>query len=73
MTPKSPRSTTRRQFLGHGAAAAGIASLASCAATYDGYQIKRSPQRPRTPLGDGETIKVGVIGVGGMGRDTAPR
>ena len=68
MTAKSPRSSTRRQFLGHGAAAAGIASIAGCSATADDYRIQLSPPRSRTPLQEGQTIKMGVIGVGGMGR-----
>lgn len=68
MTPESPRTSTRRQLLGHGAVAAGLASLYGCSASSDHYRLRLSPPRPRTPLADGETIKMGVIGTGGMGR-----
>jgi predicted dehydrogenase len=70
---QTPRpETSRRSFL---AAAAGAAvstmllkgeSAQAATIGYGGHQ-PTSPARPRTPLDDGGTIRMGVIGTGGMG------
>lgn len=62
---------TRRQFLGHGAVAAGASVLgASCTAVGERQANLEPTVSPmlRRPLGPDETIRMAVIGVGGMGR-----
>ncbi|MDP1662635.1 MAG: Gfo/Idh/MocA family oxidoreductase [Phycisphaerales bacterium] len=74
-TPSSSRfsEATRRQFLQAAAATAALGALAGSAAAssrsirYENRQ-PAGKAKPRTPLKDGETIRMGVIGVGGMGQ-----
>lgn len=72
--PKRPSSvpsasTSRRAFLGSAAALAGSSALGGCAAggvgAASGSTIPKAA--PRVPLGEGEPIRIGVIGTGGMG------
>jgi len=63
---------TRRSFLGRAAAAAGAASLLAAAGRSRAANRYGSDQpapkgKPRTPLKEGETIRIAVIGPGGMG------
>ncbi|HZW06816.1 MAG TPA: Gfo/Idh/MocA family oxidoreductase [Phycisphaerales bacterium] len=74
MTTNLPGSdASRRQFLQASAAAAAIAALGGTASaggrviTFNNAQ-PAGKAKARTPLKDGETIKMGVIGVGGMGQ-----
>ncbi|MEB3323246.1 MAG: Gfo/Idh/MocA family oxidoreductase [Synechococcaceae cyanobacterium] len=58
---------SRRAFLAHTAAFGAGTFLASCAAP---GRFPRKPsveKAPRVPLGEGEPIRMGVIGTGGMG------
>lgn len=64
---------SRREFLQAAAATAAFAGLAGAASAsernfvrFKNHQPAGKP-KPRVPLKDGETIKMGVIGTGGMG------
>lgn len=72
--PKRPSSvpsasTSRRAFLGSAAALAGTSALGGCSAgsvrASTGPAIPKGA--PRVPLGEGEPIRIAVIGTGGMG------
>jgi len=71
MTTRRYTEATRRQFLQAAAATAAMGAIAGSAAS--GGVVRFESRQPsgkakaRTPLKDGETIKMGVIGVGGMG------
>ena len=72
--PKRPlsvpsASSSRRAFLGSAAALAGSAALGGCAAGGLGAAGGRPIPKgaPRVPLAEGEPIRIGVIGTGGMG------
>ncbi len=57
---------SRRDFLGKAAAVAGAgALLGACAAT--GQQAPIPKAKKRTPVGDDEPLRIGVVGPGGMG------
>lgn len=61
---------SRRSFIGHAAAAAGAASLLAMAGKSSAASTPSAPPgkaKARTPLKDGEAIRIGVIGPGGMG------
>ena len=59
--------TTRREFLrGAAAIAAGAAALSGAACASGG---SLPTARPRSPLRDGEPVRIGVIGTGGMGTE----
>lgn len=64
-----PSDQTRRTFLAQAAAAAGIAAMAGSAeaSVKPRFKAKRSAVRVKPPAA-GETLKVGVIGPGGMGK-----
>jgi predicted dehydrogenase len=61
--------SSRRQFLGTTAAGFAAAGLASAAGrTVFAYAPQPAAKaKPRIPLKDGETIRMGIIGTGGMG------
>lgn len=60
---------TRRQFLGQSAALAGAASLGGTLPAAARQPLRQDgPRGQRASLAEGETIKMGVIGTGGMGR-----
>ncbi len=71
--PTPPTGPSRREFLTNAAAVAGSAVVLGAAASQTKAEIgmPRSARMPksgkRASLKDGEPIKVGVIGVGGMG------
>ncbi|HVS17782.1 MAG TPA: Gfo/Idh/MocA family oxidoreductase [Planctomycetota bacterium] len=67
--PVPPASSSRRAFLGSAAALAGSAALGGCAASGVGADRGAPVPKgaPRVPLGEGEPIRIGVIGTGGMG------
>jgi predicted dehydrogenase len=62
---------SRRQFLQAAAATAAMAALAGCATSgrdsVSGSSQPAGKAKARVTLKDGETIKMGIIGVGGMG------
>lgn len=63
---------SRRRFLQSAAAmaaAAGLTATASARPRFVKYWNGDDDRKaaPRTPLGDGETIRIGIIGTGGMG------
>jgi len=61
-------SPSRRQFLAQTTFAAGAAAmLARSAAARPPFDGPAPRARPRTPLAKGETLRIGVIGVGGPG------
>lgn len=73
--PKRPLSvpsaaTSRRVFLGSAAALAGSSALGGCASGGVGAARAGAIPRaaPRVPLAEGEPIRLGVIGTGGMGQ-----
>lgn len=59
--------SSRRQFLTRGAALAGAAAAAPTVLAAGQKRLKLGPAKDRTPLGADETIRIGVIGTGGMG------
>lgn len=60
------RSTTRRDFLSRTAALAGAGTLLGSRALAEAFEpVPRA--LPRVPLRDGEPIRMGLIGTGGMG------
>jgi predicted dehydrogenase len=64
----NPAGTTRRDFLSKTVMVAGAATaLAACADAKPPVVMPIGPARSRTPLGEGETIRMGLIGCGGMG------
>lgn len=73
--PMGVEDGSRRQFLGVAAGAVAAAALAgkARASQPDWYMSSMKPggptpkSGPRAPLGDGETIKIGVIGLSGPG------
>jgi len=71
--PNRPAGSSRREFLTNAAAIAGSAVVLGAAANETSAKIglPRSAKIPksgkRAPLKEGEPIKLGVIGVGGMG------
>ncbi|MEW6073045.1 MAG: Gfo/Idh/MocA family oxidoreductase [Planctomycetota bacterium] len=66
-----PFHPARREFLAGAAALAGAGVLGSCS-TIGGQRRAPAPRgKPFTPLGPGETIRMGVIGTGGMGSEHA--
>jgi predicted dehydrogenase len=58
---------TRRDFLARTAAAAGAAAVLSAAGGASGVPAPAPRGRPGPPLKDGDPIRLGVIGTGGMG------
>jgi predicted dehydrogenase len=74
MTSENPHSEllvpSRRQLLAGAAAVAGAGLVGSCqsAGGHNLAALASSAAKPRVPLGEGETIRIGVIGTGGMGR-----
>jgi predicted dehydrogenase len=58
---------SRREFLTRTAAMAGAAALASAAAAKPARPFVAPKAAPRTPLKDGDPIRIGIIGPGGMG------
>lgn len=65
-TPSDAPRTTRREFLARTAALTGTGPLLACASAGDRRPVPKA--MPRTPLAIGAPIRLGVIGVGGMGR-----
>lgn len=64
--PFSAPGTSRRDFLSRTAALAGAGAVLGALPTR--ADARELPQHaPRVPVGEGETIRMGVIGVGGMG------
>ena len=71
MTAHRPERRTRRQFLGRSAALAAGGALGSSAwpaAALRGAPLQDSAALAPAPLAEGETIRMAVIGTGGMGR-----
>jgi len=58
---------SRREFLGAAAAVAGAGALFSGRTSLAGSQAPIRKARPRVPVRDGEPLRIGVIGPGGMG------
>lgn len=67
MIRSSASRQSRRAFLAQTAAVAGAASLISSLDTPAKAAFVAPKARTRTPLGEGETIRMGIIGTGGMG------
>jgi predicted dehydrogenase len=61
---------SRRQLLTATAAVAGAGLVGSCKSTggFNLAALSGARAKPRVPLGPDETIRIGVIGTGGMGR-----
>jgi len=70
MKNMKPTSPSRRDFLRTSAAAAGALAVgsSSCSTTMSAWKEKDVPiAPPKSALADGETIRMGIIGPGGMG------
>ena len=64
--PTPPHASTRRQFLAQTAALAGAtAAVPACSTTWRDKPIPKAAPPP--PLGPDDTIRMGLIGAGGMG------
>ncbi len=63
-------SPSRRDLLAATAAVAGVGLVGSCrsAGGHNLSALAAAKAKPRVPLGEDETIRIGVIGTGGMGR-----
>jgi predicted dehydrogenase len=70
MRPRPPSSsTTRRDFLRGGVAAAGALAAGSSGCAGASWSVAELPLAPaRAALDDAEPVRVGLIGLGGMGR-----
>ena len=66
---RNTEAPSRRDLLAVTAAAAGAGIVASSCASTSSHSVAQAgvPAMARAPLADGETIKIGVIGTGGMG------
>ncbi|MDX2132667.1 MAG: Gfo/Idh/MocA family oxidoreductase [Planctomycetota bacterium] len=70
--PHAEHGQSRRSFLSTAALIAGAGALAACATkgkpvASAGATSPAPTAKPRVPLSEGETIRIGVIGTGGMG------
>ncbi len=68
MSKHDSRSPSRREFLAHGAAVAGAGALLGACQSPGAADTRAIPRAaPRVPLAEGQPIRIGVIGTGGMG------